>query len=204
MTAAAAPTSSNQQKYESDNPLQQQLIKRFQTRCVAHLSRLSFRTVIDVGCGEGFLSRVLLDAFPHIELTGVDLSEEAVRNAALRCPEGRFEARRVETLADAGEHYDLVVCSEVLEHLDDPQAALDTLQRLADHYALLTVPWEPWFLLANLARGKYLKTFGNHPEHIQHWTMRGFTRDASRVFEPLHTETRFPWTIFLGRTRTLR
>lgn len=196
----AAPTASaNQRKYESANPLQQLLIRRFQGRVGDLLARHTFETVLDVGCGEGYLSRVLLDRFPGIRLTGVDVSAAAVEQAAIRCPEGRFLQADVAALRDWDERFDLVVCSEVLEHLEDPAGALRVLAARSGGLALLTVPWEPWFQLANFLRGKYLRTLGNHPEHIQHWTRRGFVREARRAFVPIHSETRFPWTIFVGR-----
>ena len=81
---------------------------------------------------------------------------------------------------------------------DSWTSAVELLARLRR----LTVPWEPYFQLANLARGKYLKDWGNHPEHVQRWTHADFVRFASTEFEPLHTETCFPWTIFLGRPRS--
>ncbi len=190
--------SSNRKKYESGNPLQLALIRRFQRRVVELLEPHRFETVLDVGCGEGFLARVLLDAFPGIRLAGVDASEGAIEEARARCPEASFRVERVEALAEAGERYDLVVCSEVLEHLDEPREALASLAQLSKKYALLTVPWEPWFQLANFARGKYVGTLGNHPEHVQHWGLEGFVAEAGARFDRLHAETSFPWILYLG------
>jgi 2-polyprenyl-3-methyl-5-hydroxy-6-metoxy-1,4-benzoquinol methylase len=193
--------SSNQQKYESSNPVQRWLIARFQRRLVGLIEPLGARTVLDAGCGEGYLARALLDALPGLALTGADLSPRAVEAARRRCPEARFEQRSLDDLAAARERYDLVVCSEVLEHLDSPRAALGTLAALTAGHALLTVPWEPWFQLANLARGKYLRTLGNHPEHIQHYGLRGFVAEVGASFEPLAAGVCFPWIWCLARPR---
>lgn len=191
--------SPNEQKYESGNPILQRLIARFHSRIVEVVRPLGVRTILDAGCGEGYLARHLLDNLPGVELSGVDISEQAIARARERCPEGEFQAATIESLDALGRRFDLVICSEVLEHLDAPEKALETLASLAAPHALLTVPWEPWFQLANLARGKYLKHLGNHPEHVQRWTMRGFARLAGAYFEPRRVETLFPWTLFLGR-----
>jgi 2-polyprenyl-3-methyl-5-hydroxy-6-metoxy-1,4-benzoquinol methylase len=193
--------SSNHAKYESGNPAQIVLIKRFQERVTSLLKLRPFKTVLDVGCGEGFLARCILDAFPGTELFGIDLSPSAVEHARARCPEARFESKSFEELAKDEKRYDLVVCSEVLEHLSDPAAAIDVLAARCGGTALLTVPWEPWFQLANFARGKYLKNLGNHPEHIQHWGVESFAREASRRFDTLYTETSFPWILYIGAPR---
>lgn len=194
--------STNEQKYQSTNPLQRALIRRFQKRLCQVLEPLEFQTVLDVGCGEGFLDRVLLDRFPGIELTGVDASAAALSVAKTRCPEATFHEAAIEGLDEIlSEEFDLVVCSEVLEHLPRPDVGLHALMRRCGGHALLTVPWEPWFQIANFARGKYFPTLGNHPEHVQRWTLRGFETFAITAFTPLRIETRFPWTLFLGATR---
>ena len=197
--------SSNQHKYESRNPVQRWLIARFQQRIALRLAPLAVRSILDVGCGEGYLARVLLDALPGVGLTGVDGSGVAIDQARRRCPEARFEPLRLDDLAHgprlAASRPDLVVCSEVLEHLAAPRRALATLRALSPGYVLLTVPWEPWFQLANLARGRHLATLGNHPEHAQRWSLRGFVREASDFFVPASVEVCFPWILYLGRPR---
>ena len=202
MSAPAAST--NEAKYESGNPVLRALIARFQRRVVALLERHTFETVLDAGCGEGYLSRVLLDRFPGIDLSGFDLSPAAADAAARRCPEGTFRAGNLDDLAGFAGRFDLIVCSEVLEHLADPGPALRLLAARAAGHVLLTVPWEPWFRLANLARGKYLATLGNHPEHVQAWSAGAFVRRVEPYFETVHVETCFPWTIYLGRPRAGR
>ena len=193
--------STNEQKYESGNPILQKLIARFHRRIVEIVAPLRPTTVLDAGCGEGYLARHLLDHLPGIRLTGVDVSAQAIERAKRRCPEGQFSVGTLEALESGGRSFDLVVCSEVLEHLEDPRAALERLASLAAPHALLTVPWEPWFQLANLARGKYLSRLGNHPEHIQRWTRRGFERLARTRFDAHRVEVLFPWTLFYGTVR---
>ncbi|MFO7155460.1 MAG: class I SAM-dependent methyltransferase [Pseudomonadota bacterium] len=200
MTGASA----NEQKYESRNPILRMLIARFHRRIAELLAPLRPATILDAGCGEGYLARYLLDHLDGIALWGVDASAAAIERARQRCPEATFEVASLESIDLGRKEFDVVICSEVLEHLEHPEKALVRLSSLCGSHALLTVPWEPWFRLANLARGKYLRNLGNHPEHVQQWTKRGFVRVVEPHFEPLHVEVCFPWTILLGRPRVER
>jgi 2-polyprenyl-3-methyl-5-hydroxy-6-metoxy-1,4-benzoquinol methylase len=198
---AGVSHSTNLEKYESGSRILQALIRRFHARICDVLQPLEFRRVLDVGCGEGFLSRALLDRFPGIEVVGVDASASAVEHARLRCPEGRFEQALVEDLGKWTESFDLVICSEVLEHIDDPAAGARLLAARSNGHALVTVPWEPWFQLANFARGKYLRTWGNHPEHIHRWSLGGFVRMLEPAMVVKQSETLFPWSLVLAQPR---
>lgn len=194
------PRSTNQEKHESGNPILRYLIGRFHRRICDWIGSLDVRSVLDVGCGEGFVARDVLAAHPHLQYTGLDPSEESITLARQRCPQASFHVAGVDDLPLPGlEPVDLVVCIEVLEHLADPHAALERLAGATSRYALLTVPWEPWFILSNLMRGKYLRTWGNHPEHVNHWSARGFGRFARSRFEVLRLATSYPWTMCLCR-----
>ena len=70
-------------------------------------------------------------------------------------------------------NYDLVIACEVLEHLEEPEIALSELFRISNKYVLISVPNEPFWRIANFARGKYLNRLGNTPGHINHWSKNG-------------------------------
>lgn len=194
----AAHDSSNARKYEAGGAMQRALIARFQRKLLSHLDGRAVNTVLDVGCGEGYLARAILDRFPGARYRGVDVSEGAVEAARARCPEATFEVATIETLASWTETFDVVVCSEVLEHLSDPHAALKILAARCAKTLVVSVPNEPLFWLANLARGKYLETLGNHPEHIQHWSAPGFVRFVREQARIVSVDTLFPWTLIVG------
>ena len=92
----------------------------------------------------------------------------------------------------------MVICTEVLEHLENPELALMELKRVSKKYILLSVPNEPFFMLANLLRGKNISRWGNDIEHINHWSFWSFQSfikskgvNIAKKFFP------FPWTIVL-------
>jgi 2-polyprenyl-3-methyl-5-hydroxy-6-metoxy-1,4-benzoquinol methylase len=79
--------------------------------------------VLDVGCGNGFTCGEFLRL--HCDVVGVDLSIEGIEIARKTYPAGRFETLPADDqlLANLGEApFDIVVSTEVVEHLYDPRA----------------------------------------------------------------------------------
>jgi len=189
---------SNLIKYRTKNPVQKKLIDRFQNRLVIMLvGKREISYVVDVGCGEGFGLYHLKANGIGDRYLGIDASSEALRLARQVNPGFKYRKGDIYKLPFKDKSVDLVVCCEVLEHLEDPEAALSELKRVSKKYILLSVPLEPWFRLLNFARGKYLKTWGNHPEHINWWGKKSLARMMSRHVKMLRHEVSLPWQMML-------
>jgi len=98
--------------------------------------------VLDVGCGNGVISRSL--GAQGFNVRGIDVSEKTIEKAKVlnTFPNVRFEVVSAEQLVADGHRYHAVICSEVLEHLNDPGKLLRVLhQSLTDDGVLIvTVP----------------------------------------------------------------
>ncbi len=106
----------------------------------ALLDGLRFQSLLDVGCGNAALLRLIDARYPGRRLSGVDLSESVIQQNRRAFAHLRFAVANVEE--DDVPHADVVVCSEVLEHLDRPEQAL---QRIAaalpkSGHAIITTP----------------------------------------------------------------
>ena len=97
---------------------------------IASHAPLAGASVLDVGCGGGILTEAM--ARRGARVTGIDLSEKALRVAELHLHESkldiRYEKAAVEDLA--GE-FDVVTCMELLEHVPDPASMVASCARLA-------------------------------------------------------------------------
>lgn len=85
---------------------------------------------LDAGCGTGYGCRMLSEG-GALEVVGVDLAEPVLEVGAQSAPDNvRFEVGDIGRLPfDAGS-FERVVCFETIEHVDDPDAALDELKRV--------------------------------------------------------------------------
>lgn len=194
-----ARTHGNRQKHESANPVQAWLIRRFHRQVVGLVRQVDAGSVLEVGCGEGYVLRALQEAGAGGRLAGVDRSAVAIAEARARLgDEVDLEVGDALTIGPAARRPDLVLMIEVLEHLEDPDAMLDRLGALTGRSVLLSVPWEPWFRLSNLARLKNVSRWGDDPEHVNHWTGRGFRRFVGRRLRVQAVRHPFPWTLVLA------
>lgn len=188
-------------KYRNENPVQRALIRRFVERLHSLFIRACpVERVLEVGCGEGFLSGYLSERFPAISFSGIDLSDGDVGRLRAEFPRIEAHVGSAYDLSALGD-FDLVICAEVLEHLDTPERALD--QMLARHpkHLIVTVPHEPWFMLSNLARGKNVTRFGNDEEHVNHWGKRSFRRMLESRLRVEELTTSYPWILALASPR---
>jgi 2-polyprenyl-3-methyl-5-hydroxy-6-metoxy-1,4-benzoquinol methylase len=194
--------SSNQRKHESQNPIQRALIDNFHAKAVEMVRRARPATILELGCGEGYVLSALVDAGVDATLTGIELDDRAARIARERLgTHATIEQRDARDLAADGRRFDMVMMLEVLEHIPNPAQMLPIVDSLTNGWVLLSVPWEPVFRGLNLMRGKNVTRLGNDPDHVNHWGRRGFARFAAQRFDIVTTPEVFPWTMVLARSR---
>jgi SAM-dependent methyltransferase len=202
--AAFGQETDNAAKYEGAGTVERRLLTRFRSRLLAELRPLAPRSVLDAGCGEGHVTAWVADALPASDITGVEGRTDALaafraRNPGLHAVEGDLRA-----LPFQDAMFQLVLCTEVLEHLSQPREALRELGRVCSGHLFLTVPYEPFFRVGNLARGRYLTRLGSTPGHVSTWGRRGFLRLIETEAEPMRWMSIFPWQAVLARPLSLR
>jgi len=106
---------------------------------------LSGKTVLDVGCGGGILAESM--AQRGAQVTGIDLSDKALKVAQLHVLESGVALDYRHTSAEdfareRPQHYDIVTCMELLEHVPDPAStvrACATLAKAGGHVFFSTI-----------------------------------------------------------------
>jgi len=191
-------------KYGSSNPIERWLMQGYVSAMTELVDKVKPVSIHEVGCGEGYWTLKWLEQ--GIVVRGSDFSgaviELAQANALSRkLPLTAFKVCGIYDLNPEVDAANLVVCCEVLEHLESPDDGLQALQAVAKPYLIISVPREPLWRVMNMARGKYWTNWGNTPGHVQRWSKRQFLALVSRYFEVLEVRSPIPWTILLCRHR---
>jgi 2-polyprenyl-3-methyl-5-hydroxy-6-metoxy-1,4-benzoquinol methylase len=191
-------------KYKARNPVARLLMSGFNNALTRLVKSAAPTTIHEVGCGEGYW--VLQWKKKGFEARGTDFSSKIIEIAQANAIEqdlspALFDARSIYALEGKNDGADLVVCCEVLEHLEDPAYALSILAEITEQYIILSVPREPLWRLLNLARGKYIKSLGNTPGHVNHWSKNGFLQLVEEYFQIVEVKTPLPWTMVLCQAK---
>jgi len=117
-------------------------------------------TVVDVGCGTGDNLRYILR--DNAQYFGVEYAEETARIAKrLLGQQAHVQSASATAIPFPDQHFDLVLCIEVLEHVEDDEKALGEIARVlrSGGNLILSLPYRHWF-------PSYYRLMG----HLRHYT----------------------------------
>ena len=112
--------------------------------------------VLDLGCGSGIFAEMA--AKLGADTIGVDISEIAVEKLNIKHKNNKnlsFKVSVAEKLPFKDATFDLIMCFEVLEHLRDPQKALNEIKRVIKPRGLVLISVPNWFGYDRLLAGKF-------------------------------------------------
>ena len=158
--------------------------------------------ILDAGCGNGYLSGVLLEE--GFSVVGVDASESGIRICHETYPKGQFHVASLnepDLASLTGKDFDSIVAIEVIEHLPSPGLFLKNCHAVLKDSGrlILTTPYHGY--LKNLAlslSGTLDDHFGAQKEggHIKFWSRKTLTAElAEQGFEVVAFRGigRLPW-----------
>lgn len=185
--------------YDSAQPSHMHAV--FVPPVLARLQALQPTRVLDLGCGNGSLCRVIRDAGMQVE--GCDPSEEGVQQARAAHPDISFVCLSVydEPPPEWLGQFDVIVSTEVVEHLYDPRALPSLAKRLLKPggVVLVTTPYHGY--LKNLVISLLNQWDQHHTPfwlhgHIKFWSRKTLTQlfeEEGFQFVSFKGLGRLPW-----------
>ena len=127
------------------------------------------RTIYDVGCGSGYK---LINILGEYDTIGIDLPQ------TIDVVKTRYSDRKWLTASFDDTNLpnaDLVICSDVIEHVDDPDALMHFIVNCAKDWIVISTPDRDLIYRHRLLNKSYYGPPDN-PSHIREWTMPEFRR----------------------------
>ncbi len=124
--------------------------------------------ILDIGCGSGFLAGLIRKQLPDIEIHGIDFSIAALKRCNNLNQVYCVDIERSH-IPFQDQVFDLIICSEVLEHLFQPEHVVAEIHRLLsiDGIGILTVPnFSFWRFRFQSLVGR-VPNIVSHPGHYQ-------------------------------------
>ena len=116
------------------------------------LNKLPGKTILDIGCMDDELLKILPKRFDYIGIDQEPLTKHP-----------KIIKGFIEKDLPKNKKYDIVICTEVLEHVVDPPDLIRKIKALSKRFILISVPNEPYFSL--------IRAFGFIPAHEHLWTI---------------------------------
>jgi SAM-dependent methyltransferase len=132
------------------------------------------KSLLDVGCGRGYLLDRVRKERPDIELTGFDVVNKLAYEG-LRAVTGNAEALPFEDKS-----FDVVTCSHTLEHLLEPTRAVAELKRVAKRVLYVAVPCQRYY-------------FYTLDEHVNFYPQKEILLSELGIFDAECTKIRGDW-----------
>lgn len=151
-------------------------------------------SLLDVGCAGGWFIYELKKRFPSVtRAAGIDVYEQAVAYASGKYRDIEFVQADAHRLPFPEESFDAIVCTEVLEHVENPETVLEEIKRVMKPGGLAVIEMDTGNVFFNSVWWLWKKWVGNvwNDAHIQVFTMEklkkmilktGFRIEETSVF----------------------
>ena len=112
-------------------------------KCINEILRyIKPSSIIDVGCGNGFLLKKIRDKNKSVELNGTEIVITNEIKKKLKTQKIKIYEKSIENLNGFKKKYDTVICSHVLEHVLDINLAYTNLKKICKKRLIIIVPRE--------------------------------------------------------------
>lgn len=150
------------------------------------------KSIIDLGCGDGAFVIAVKKEFPHIKITGIDISNRRIDGLRKKFPKDNFYARDV-CNTRIKKKFDLVYSSQVIEHVENDQEMVKEMRRLCKNKGILfcsSVIKKPWAIYQYRNNGKFVLDPTHEREYRNQKEFLDLFKKDFRIISYWKTKTR--------------
>lgn len=157
-------------------------------------SDISNKRLLDAGCGTGWFSKAASDRGALV--TSMDLGENLLSEVAKKCETERVAGSILE-MPFKKNTFDLIVCSEVIEHVPDPEKAITELYRVLKPGGtlVLTTPNRFWHFSLSIANFFKLRPYQGLENWLGYSELKKKAENAGFIVEEIHGIHLFPFVV---------
>lgn len=95
--------------------------------------------LLDMGCLDSLIPKLVHNAYPKAEVWGIDVAEDAIKDMQRRFPKAIFKVEDAYNTHFPANYFDYVVAGEIIEHMDDPAKFIKEAFRVLKHGGVLAL-----------------------------------------------------------------
>lgn len=199
-------------EYEQSDPLTRTFfaarLRLFASLAEEYLPRSRGIRILDAGCGDGYLLLQLRErlASRSPALYGCDFSVARVAEARLRADGARLAVANLKVLPFGSDRFDLVTCTDVLEHVVEPARAVWELARTVKPGGLLlfATPHEGWWQVCRALLLRFPLRVSGHINDLSPAWIRSVLPEWETVKVQTLPLRQLPWLLALHATVLMR
>ena len=116
--------------YSSKNPLVRYIHTSRLNKIIKEIPKIKNLKILDAGCGEGHFLFKISKIFNEAKLYGSDITPIALESAEKRVEKVKFTLENLNNLNYEDDFFDIIICTEVIEHILDYEKVLGELKRV--------------------------------------------------------------------------
>ena len=192
------PENHMEKLYTSKNPLVKFVHTTRLNQIVQIVPNKNMFKILDAGCGEGHLIKKLNDKHNKNEYYGIDILDIPLNKAKKRCPYAKLKKMDLRETSFNDEFFDIIICSETLEHVPEVEIAIKELKRILkkDGYLIITFPNETLWTVARFLLGRRPIRVPDHVNSFNPKKISSLTK--MRLISVINLPFKFPFFISLG------
>jgi len=162
------------------------------------------KSLLEVGCGTGYVLQQISSSLPWLTISGGDLNGASLIEARRRVPSASLFRMRGEAIPFL-EEFDVVCCLDVLEHVHDDRAVLQSIHRATRPSGglIVTVPQHPWMWSEHDERAEHFRRY-TRSQILRKVSISGFRIISTTSFVSLLLPALAIMRMLGGRTRAER